>query len=100
MNEMFNEVKEAQELCDTDGKYASKTVVKNGIHYYLCATPLALEGEIEDKVTECFEELADKFRVPYDDSDVVDFVSEIRDKIIESFEKLTKGRVIYGYIEY
>lgn len=100
MNDMFNEVKLAQELCDTEGKYAAKTVVKNGVHYCLCATPLAIEGDIEDAITDCFAKLSDKFRIPYKDEDVVDYVSDVRDKIIEHFESLTKSRIIYGYVEY
>ena len=100
MNDMFNEVKIAQHLCDIEGKRATKKIVKNGIRYYLCATPLAIEGEIEEKISECFATLSDIFKVPYDDNDAADYVSDIRDKVIENFERLTKGKVVYGYVEY
>ena len=98
MSDVFE--KQAQELCDTEGKYATKKVVKNGIHYCLCATPLAIEGEVEDKITDCFAFLADAFKIPYDDSDAVDYVSEVRDELLDAFEKLVKGKIVYGYIEY
>ena len=100
MNDMFDEVRQDQELFDTEGKHAAKCVVKNGIHYCLCGTPLAIEEEVESRVIECFETLADIFHIPYNDDDAVDYVSDVRDKIIESFESLVKGKVIYGYVEY
>ena len=100
MNDMFDEVRQAQELCDTEGKYAAKCVVKNGIHYCLCGTPLAIEGEVESPVRQASGTLADIFHIPYNDNDAVDYVSDVRDKSIESFESLVKGKVVYGYIEY
>ena len=100
MSHEFNEKKLAKELCDNEGKYAAMCIVHNGIHYCLCGTPLAIESEVESRVIECFETLADLFHIPYKDEDVFDYVSEIRDEIIESFEKLVKGKVVYGYEEY
>ena len=97
---MFDAEKQAKVLCDEDGKYATKKVVNNGVHYCLCATPLAVEGEVEDAISECFASLADKFEIPYDDDDAVDYVSAIRDEIFDAFEKLVKGKIVYGYTEY
>ena len=87
-----------------EGKYAAKTVVKNGVRSLLCATPLAYEDDLCEKVRDCFNLMSDIFGIKLSEEDrcdnLEDYVSEVRDEIINRFERLVKGRIIYGYVEY
>ena len=100
---MFTDVKLAQDLCDNEGKRASMTIVKDRVRHILCATPLAYEDDLCDKVRDCFTTLAEILKINLSEEEqgnLEDYVSEVRDEVLERFENLVGSRIVYGYVEY
>lgn len=81
-------------------KRETMTVEKDGKKYFLVGTCLAYEDELCDKVRDAFNTLAEVFGVKLDEDNLEDSVSEVRDEILDRFEKMTNGKVIFGNVEY
>lgn len=86
----------ASELCKCD----TMTVEKDGKKYFLVGTCLAYEDELCDKVRDAFTTLAEIFGVKLDEDKLEDCVSEVRDEVLDRFEKMTNGEVIFGSDSY
>ena len=88
----------------TLGKRESKTVEKDGVKYLMCGTSLVYEDDLCDKVHECFKCLCEIFGIELTEEQKCDdlemYVSEVRDEVMDRFEKLVNGKVIFGSIEY
>ena len=82
------------------GKHETMTVEKDGKKYFLVGTCLAYEDELCDKVRDAYNTLAEIFGVKLDEDDLENYVSEVRDEILDRFEKMTNGKVIFGSEEY
>ena len=82
------------------GKCETMTVEKDGKKYFLVGTCLAYEDELCDKVRDAFSTLAEIFGVDLDEDRLEDCVSEVRDEVLDRFEKMTNGEVIFGSTEY
>ena len=81
-------------------KHETMTVEKDGKKYFLVGTCLAYEDELCDKVRDAFNTLADIFGVELDEDKLEDCVSEVRDEVLDRFEKMTNGEVIFGSDSY
>lgn len=85
-------------------KREAKTVSRGEKKYLLCGTPLAYEDDLCDKVHECFKCLCEIFKIELSEEQKCDdlemYVSEVRDEVMDRFEKLVNGKVIFGSIEY
>jgi hypothetical protein len=66
----------------------------------LVGTCLAYEDELCDKVRDSFNTLAEIFGVKLDEDKLEDCVSEVRDEVLDRFEKMTNGEVIFGSDSY
>ena len=53
-----------------------------------------------DKVRDAFNTLAEIFGVKLDEDKLEDSVSEVRDEVLDRFEKMTNGEVIFGSDSY
>ena len=82
------------------GKYNTMTVEKDGKKYFLVGTCLAYEDELCDKVRDAYNLLADIFGVKLDEDDLENAVSEVRDEVLDRFEKMTNGEIIFGSHSY
>lgn len=82
------------------GKHETMTVEKDGKKYFLVGTCLAYEDELCDKVRDAYNTLAEIFGVKLDEDDLENYVSEVRDEVLDRFEKMTNGKVIFGSEEY
>ena len=72
----------------------------SGKNYFLVGTCLAYEDELCDKVRDAFNTLAEIFGVKLDEDKLEDSVSEVRDEVLDRFEKMTNGEVIFGSDSY
>ncbi len=81
-------------------KCETMTVEKDGKNYFLVGTCLAYEDELCDKVRDAFNTLAEIFGVKLDEDKLEDSVSEVRDEVLDRFEKMTNGEVIFGSDSY
>lgn len=86
----------ASELCKCD----TMTVEKDGKKYFLVGSCLAYEDELCDKVRDAFNTLAEIFGVKLDEDKLEDSVSEVRDEVLDRFEKMTNGEIIFGSDSY
>jgi hypothetical protein len=82
------------------GKHETMTLEKDGKTYFLCGTCLAYEDELCDKIRNAYNSLAEIFGVELDEDYLEDFVSEVRDELLERFESMTNGEIIFGSTEY
>ena len=82
------------------GKCGTMTVEKDGKKYFLVGTCLAFEDELCDKVRDAYDTLAEIFGVKLDEDDLENYVSEVRDEVLDRFEKMTNGEIIFGSHEY
>lgn len=82
------------------GKCETMTVEKDGKKYFLVGTCLAYEDELCDKVRDAYNTLAEIFGVKLDEDNLENCVSEVRDEVLDRFEKMTNGEVIFGNVEY
>lgn len=82
------------------GKCETMTVEKDGKKYFLVGTCLAYEDELCDKVRDAYDTLAEIFGVKLDEDDLENYVSEVRDEVLDRFEKMTNGKIIFGSHEY
>lgn len=82
------------------GKHETMTVEKDGKKYFLVGTCLAYEDELCDKVRDAYNTLAEIFGVKLDEDNLEDCVSEVRDEILDRFEKMTNGKIIFGSDSY
>ena len=81
-------------------KHESMTVEKDGKKYFLVGTCLAYEDELCDKIRDAYNTLAEIFGVELNKDNLEDYVSEVRDEVLDRFEKMTNGEVIFGSDSY
>lgn len=82
------------------GKCETMTVEKDGKKYFLVGTCLAYEDELCDKVRDAYNLLAEIFGVKLDEDNLENYVSEVRDEILDRFEKMTNGEIVFGNYSY
>lgn len=82
------------------GKCETMTVEKDGKKYFLVGTCLVYEDELCDKVRDAYNTLAEIFGVKLDEDRLEDCVSEVRDEVLDRFEKMVNGEIIFGSDSY
>ena len=98
---MEDAVRKARLLCDTKGKREVEVIQDKDGCFYLCATPLAIEENLDNAIFNCFKALGKA--IPdkaYSEEDTGDYIAEVRDTLLDCFERLAKCKIVYGYEEY
>lgn len=103
----FNTIEEAKLYGKNFGKYQYEMVLVDGEKKILCGTDMVYEEAIWGNVYEIIKTMYDRFTTPEmleenddDECMLVDETSEVRDHIIEWFEKTMDVEFICVYDEY
>lgn len=103
----FNTIEEAKSYGKNFGKYEYQMILVNGEKKILCGTDMVYEEAIWGNVYEIIKTMYERFATPEmieenddDESALVDETSEVRDHIIEWFEKTMDVEFICVYDEY
>ena len=85
-----------QQAADQLGKYEAKTETHEKRKWFLNGTCLTYEDELCENVRNSFNLLAELFGEELDEDKLEDAVSGIRDRIIHKFERLARGKMVWG----
>lgn len=98
----FNTVEEAKEYGEIFSKHQWEKVMVGSKEIILCGTDMAYEEEVWSDVYELLKSFVDKFGYSEDEiaDDIVDKTSELRDEILEWFEKKTNTQFVDVCDEY
>ena len=103
----FNTIKEAKEYGKNFSKHQYEMILVNGKKKILCGTDMAYEEDIWGNVYDIIKTMYERFTTPEmleenDDDEclITDKTSEVRDSIIEWFEKTMDVEFINVYNEY